>query len=191
MYTIRNNVKNELIIKNSKFITLLIKINSIEEVEKYLNQAKIDYPKATHYVYAYILNNIKKASDDKEPSNTAGAPILNVLEKEQINKVLVIVIRYFGGIKLGAGGLLRAYTKSITEPLKNTELIELLPGKRIVIEANYEDEKQLDYMLKNSQILSQEFSEKIKYDVLIKNTDLDVLSKYKYTVISDELIEEN
>ena len=190
MYTIKNNIKNELIIKNSKFITLLIKINDIEEINKYLEKAKIDYPKATHYVYAYILGDIKKASDDKEPSNTAGAPILNVLEKENINKVLVIVIRYFGGIKLGAGGLLRAYTKSVTEPLNNVELIKLIPGKKIEIEIDYENEKHINYILRNSIIINQEFNEKIKYTVLIKDNELDNISKYSYKIISNELIEE-
>ncbi len=190
MKTIKNNIKNELIIKNSKFITLLIKINNIDEVDKFLEQAKNDYPKATHYVYAYILGNLKKSSDDNEPSNTAGAPILNVLEKEQLNKVLVIVIRYFGGIKLGAGGLVRAYTKSITEPLKNVELINLVSGKRIEIEIDYNEEKQLNYLLKDSIIINQVFNEKIKYEVLVKNTDLANLSKYKYITISDESIEE-
>lgn len=190
MYTIKNNITNELIIKNSKFITLLIKINDISEINKHLEEVRINYPKATHYVYAYILGNIKKASDDKEPSNTAGAPILNVLEKEQINKVLVIVVRYFGGIKLGAGGLLRAYTKSITEPLKNVELASLVPGKRIELETDYENEKQINYLLRNSIIINQEFNEKIKYTILIKDSELDTISKFKFKVIRDELIEE-
>ena len=190
MNTIKNNVEHELVIKNSKFITLLIKINNIDDVDRYLEEAKKKYPKATHYVYAYILGNIKKSSDDKEPSNTAGAPILNVLEQTNLNKVLAIVIRYFGGIKLGAGGLLRAYTKSITEPLKNVDLINLAPGKKIEFEIDYSEEKQLNYLLKNSIILNQEFNEKIKYEILIKDNDLDNLSKYSYKIISNELIEE-
>ena len=190
MNTINKTIENELIIKNSKFITLLIKINSINDVDKYLEQAKKDYPKATHYVYAYILGDLKKASDDNEPSNTAGTPILNVLEKENLNNVLAIVVRYFGGIKLGAGGLVRAYTKSITETLKNVELIKLVMGRKIEIETDYSNQKQLDYLLRNSLIINQDFQEKIKYIVLVKNSDLNLLEKYSYKILSDELIEE-
>ena len=190
MNTINKTIENELIIKNSKFITLLIKINSINDVDKYLEQTKKDYPKATHYVYAYILGDLKKASDDNEPSNTAGTPILNVLEKENLNNVLAIVVRYFGGIKLGAGGLVRAYTKSITETLKNVELIKLVMGRKIEIETDYSNQKQLDYLLRNSLIINQDFQEKIKYIVLVKNSDLNLLEKYSYKILSDELIEE-
>lgn len=190
MNTIKNNIKHELIIKNSKFITLLFKIDSIDEVDKYLEQAKINYPKATHYVYAYILGDLKKSSDDKEPSNTAGVPILNVLCRSNLNKVLAIVIRYFGGIKLGAGGLVRAYTKSITEPLKDNQLVKLIKGKRIILEIDYNLEKQMNYLLKSSIIVNQEFKEKIRYDLLITDDDLNNLSKYDYKVIKDELIEE-
>lgn len=190
MNTIKNNIENELIIKNSKFITLLIKIESIDEVKKYLEEAKIKYPKATHYVYAYILGDIKRYSDDNEPSNTAGAPILNVLEQSNLNKVLAIVIRYFGGIKLGAGGLIRAYTKSITEPLKSVSLISLVPAKKIEIEADYTNEKQLNYILRDSIIIEKSFDQKIKYIVLVKNTDIENLSVYNYKIIGDEFIEE-
>lgn len=190
MNTIKNNIENELIIKNSKFITLLIKINSIDEIKNHLENAKIKFPKATHYVYAYILGDIKKSSDDNEPSNTAGAPVLNVLEQSNLNNVLAIVIRYFGGIKLGAGGLIRAYTKSITEPLKNVELISLVPASKIEIETDYTNEKHLNYLLRNSIIIKQEFNEKIKYTVLIKNTDIDSIAMYTYKVIEKTLIEE-
>ena len=119
MYTISHNIKKEFVIKNSRFITVLIKINDQEEIKKHLEHIKKEYPRATHYCYAYKLGNtIKKASDDKEPSGTAGIPMLNVLEKEDITNILAVTIRYFGGIKLGAGGLIRAYSKSVKETLK-------------------------------------------------------------------------
>lgn len=190
MKTISNNVINELIIKNSKFITIINKLNSIDDVDKILNDIKIKYPKATHYVYAYIYNDIKKAYDDKEPSNTAGAPILNVLENNDLNKVIVVVVRYFGGIKLGAGGLLRAYTKSATNVLDKTNLLNLEKGYKIKITTDYSNQKQLDYILKDSIIINQKFDEKIEYEVLIKENDLDKLALYNYEVLSDEFIEE-
>lgn len=191
MITIKNNSINEIIIKNSRFITLLYKINSIDEITKYLDEAKKLYPKATHYCYAYILNEYKRSSDDGEPGGTAGLPILNVLEKENINKVLVIVVRYFGGIKLGAGGLVRAYSKSVKEAITNSEIISLIPGKLIEIIFDYPQQKQLDYLLKESIIIKQEFNEQITYHVLISNDNLDKLNNYNYIVLNDEYIEKD
>ena len=191
MLTIKNNINNELIIKNSRFITLLYKINTLEEVEMYLNDSKNLYQKATHYCYAYILNNYKKSNDDGEPSGTAGLPILNVLEKENINKVLVIVIRYFGGIKLGAGGLVRAYSKSVKEALNKSLLISLIPGKKIEITFDYSNQKQIDYLLKDSIILNQNFQEQITYQVLIDNENIHKLENYHYQILNDEYIEKD
>ena len=92
MKTIKDNIKNELVIKNSKFITLLLKIDS-SNIKDILEEIKKEYPKATHYCYAYIYNEIKHSSDDNEPTGTAGLPMLNVLEHENLNKILCIVIR--------------------------------------------------------------------------------------------------
>ena len=191
MITIKDNTINEIIIKNSRFITLLYKINSIDDINKYLEESKKRFPKATHYCYAYILNDYKKASDDGEPSGTAGMPILNVLEKENINKVLAIVIRYFGGIKLGAGGLVRAYSKNVKEAINNSKLSFLIPGKLIQLTFDYSKQKQLDYLLKDNTIIKQNFDEQITYQVLINNNDLDKLSCYNYEVLSDEYIEKD
>ena len=139
MYTIANNVKYELIIKNSKFITCLIKINNELEVKEILTNIKKEYPDATHYCYGYILENIKKADDDNEPSSTAGIPILKVLEANNLTNTLAIVIRYFGGIKLGANGLIRAYTKSVANAVKETTLKELIAGLNIDITFDYDE----------------------------------------------------
>ena len=191
MITIKDNTINEIIIKNSRFITLLYKINSIDDINKYLEESKKRFSKATHYCYAYILNDYKKASDDGEPGGTAGMPILNVLEKENINKVLAIVISYFGGIKLGAGGLVRAYSKNVKEAINNSKLSFLIPGKLIQLTFDYSKQKQLDYLLKDNTIIKQNFDEQITYQVLINNNDLDKLSCYNYEVLSDEYIEKD
>ena len=115
MYIIKNNIDDEQIIKNSRFITRLVKITKKDEVEDILNNVKKEYPKATHYCYAYIVNDYKKASDDGEPGGTAGMPIYTVLERKKLNNTLIVVIRYFGGIKLGAGGLFRAYMETASK----------------------------------------------------------------------------
>ena len=92
MKTIGENVSNEIVIKNSRFIALFYKISSVD-IEKFLDEVKELYPKATHYCYAYIYNDIKRFSDDGEPGGTAGMPILNVLEKEELNNTLCVVVR--------------------------------------------------------------------------------------------------
>ena len=115
----------EYLEKKSRFIGILIHIENADMVNDYLEQYKEKYPGANHYVYAYIINkNKQKASDDGEPSRTAGYPVLDVLKKNHLNDCLAIVIRYFGGIKLGAGGLIRAYSKSISEAIKKATFIQ-------------------------------------------------------------------
>ena len=144
MYIIRNNIDDEQIIRNSRFITRLVKITKKDEVEDILNNVKKEYPKATHYCYAYIVNDYKKASDDGEPGGTAGMPILNVLEKEDMTSVIAIVVRYFGGIKLGAGGLVRAYSSSVRDTLKKADKILLIEGVQIKITIPYDRQNELN-----------------------------------------------
>ena len=105
-------------IKKSKFIGLLYELDSIEEVDIILEEIKKEHKKARHYTYAYKFNSMAKKTDDKEPSGTCGTPILNVLERNNLNNHLLVVIRYFGGTKLGAGPLLRSYSKAANEVIK-------------------------------------------------------------------------
>ncbi len=177
MFTIKNKNENIEIIKNSKFISLIYNINNKDDIEKHLKEVKKQYPKATHYCYAYILDEDKKSSDDKEPSGTAGYPILHVLEENNLNHVLCIVIRYFGGIKLGAGGLVRAYTKSASNNIKNSILKELKIGNLIEINFLYEISKDIDYILKDSIILEKIYNDKIKYKVIVNNEKLKILKE--------------
>ena len=132
MKTIKENISNEIVIKNSRFIALVYRLNN-NDITDILKEIKETYPKATHYCYGYSYNEYKKYSDDGEPSGTAGAPIMNVIEKENLNNILIVIVRYFGGIKLGAGGLVRAYTKASTEALKQAEFLELDKGYKILI----------------------------------------------------------
>ena len=112
--------QNLIEIKKSKFIAYLFSVECQQDIEKAINTLKIEHKKARHICYAYILKspNLEKCFDDGEPSGTAGKPILSVLQKKNKSNKLICVVRYFGGIKLGAGGLLRAYNKSASEVLK-------------------------------------------------------------------------
>ncbi len=192
MKTINKNCENEIIIKNSRFITFLIKIKTVEQVALELKTIKNSYPKATHYCYAYKLGlNIAKADDDKEPSGTAGVPMLNVLNKEDISNVLAVTVRYFGGVKLGAGGLIRAYSRTIREALAKVSLVELVKGYYVEIECSYEEVNSLDRLLKQEKIVSKDYLYKIIYRVLIAKDDISLLQNYAYKILEDVLIERN
>lgn len=178
MKTIKENITNEIIIKNSRFITYIYKLNS-NNINNYLEEIKKLHPKATHYTYAYIYNNEGYSYDDNEPTGTAGRPMLNVIEKEELNNILVITIRYFGGIKLGAGGLVRAYTKSVTETLKNANYIYLEEGYKIRISFDYSEEKQITYILGENNIIEKNFNDKITYIANISKENINKLKEYE------------
>ena len=111
-------ITNEIEIKKSRFITYLYELDDEAKVNDIIKSIKDEHEKARHVVYVYKINNTGKINDDGEPKGTAGMPIFNVLEKNDLNNVLIVVVRYFGGIKLGAGGLFRAYSNSASEIVK-------------------------------------------------------------------------
>lgn len=186
MNTIKETIENTLIIKNSRFITIIYNINDINDIDKYLKLVKDKYKDAAHYCYAYILPNNIKCSDDGEPSCTAGKPILDVLTKHNLNFVLAIVVRYFGGIKLGAGGLIRAYSKCISTCLNNTKLTKLTLGKNIDIYFTYKDINDIDLLLTNCHINNKNYQDMISYNVNIPNDLLPILeNKYQVKVNND------
>ena len=152
MKSIQKEITSEIIINKSKFITILTNINDIDKVKEKLEEIKKQYKDATHYCYAYIINNHEKCSDNGEPSGTAGMPILNVLKQNDLTNILCVVIRYFGGIKLGAGGLIRAYSTSASAALNKAIITNLVNGYNITIEFSYDNLKQIDYLLKNIDI---------------------------------------
>ena len=111
--------RTEETIKKSRFIGLLYHVENVEEVEKVLADLALEHKKARHMPYAYKIGPLAKKTDDKEPSGTAGMPIWNVIERNNLDCVLLVVVRYFGGVKLGSGPLLRAYAGSANRVLKN------------------------------------------------------------------------
>lgn len=121
MKSIRSNLYQPLEIKRSIFHAYCYKVDSIDMVHAYLDDLKLMHPDANHHCYAYILDNqnVQKYEDDGEPSNTAGLPIIEALKRHDLTDVLCVVVRYFGGIKLGGGGLIRAYAKSTSKVLEH------------------------------------------------------------------------
>lgn len=193
MYSIKEKEVTLTEINKSKFYGIIIPINNTEEIPNILNNIKNEYKDATHYCYAYILDNIKRFNDDGEPGGTAGMPILNVLENNNLNHLLAVVVRYFGGIKLGAGGLVRAYTNSITNTLDKCKIIELIEGQLIKIEFSYDNIKQIDYLLKDYEIIEKEYNNNIMYKINIPiNSNIkQLLTKYinTYEIIRNIYIE--
>lgn len=176
MQSIKENVVNELVIKKSRFITFLYRVDCIEDVNRYLSDLNIKYKDSTHICYAYIIDNVKRFSDNGEPGGTAGMPILGVLESKSLNHVLCCVVRYFGGIKLGANGLVRAYSSSCSSSISCTSIVTLIPGLLCSFSFDYDDTKVIDNLLINSIIINKAYDNKVSYEFKI---DCSYLEKIK------------
>ena len=141
--TIKENVIAEITEKKSKFIANLIKVENKQDAEEKINKIKKTYHDARHNCVAYriIEENkiIEKSSDDGEPSGTAGGPMLNILQKNNLCNILVIVTRYFGGILLGTGGLVRAYSETTKKAIENAQKIEMILGTEMEAKVEYSE----------------------------------------------------
>ena len=187
MFTVKN-VENITIINKSKFITNMFSVDNLDEINYYLDIIKNKYKDATHHCYAYILDNTKRFNDDNEPSGTAGMPILDCLEKNNLNHVLCIVTRYFGGIKLGAGGLVRAYSNSTSSAIKNTTIMELIRGYQVLIKFNYNKIDEIDKILENYEIIEKNFDNEVSYIANIDKSTKEKLENITELEIKKEII---
>lgn len=187
MKTINESVTNELIIKNSKFITIVEPLNNIEDFDDIMTNIKSKYKNATHYCYAYIIGDKKHSSDDGEPSGTAGSPILNVLEKNKLTNILCVIVRYFGGIKLGAGGLIRAYGKSTANALKISDIKTLINVYKIKFTFKYENIKEIEAIINKALVLSKDYSDLVTYEIIIKKEQKEMIDKLK--LLADNILE--
>lgn len=187
MFTIKN-IENTIIINKSKFITNLFSVDNLDEINNYLDKIRNKYKDATHHCYAYILDNTKRFNDDNEPSGTAGMPILDCLEKNNLNHVLCIVTRYFGGIKLGAGGLVRAYSNSVSSALSNTLKLELINGFQVLIKFEYNKIDEIDKMLEKYEIIQKNFDNEVTYIVNVDKNTKEKLENIVDLEIKKEII---
>lgn len=187
MFTIKNN-ESTIIINKSKFITNIFSIDNLDEINTHLDEIKNKYKDATHHCYAYILDTTKRFNDDNEPSGTAGMPILDCLEKNNLNHVLCIVTRYFGGIKLGAGGLVRAYSNSVSNALSNTEKLELVNGYQVIIKFSYNKTDEINRLLDGYEIINKNFNNDVEYIVNIDDQIKEKLENICEIEIKKEII---
>lgn len=193
---IKNNMKEIIkeieylyVEKKSEFIVNLKKINSKEEANKIIKEISEKYQDANHNVYAYrvIENGLEniKYSDDGEPLNTAGKPVFEIINKLDIVNVLIIVSRYFGGIKLGAGGLIRAYAKSAKLAIDEVGLKDYINKKNILIEVEYTNSPSIEYFLisNNVEILEKSYTDKVYFKISIEEEKLNILKDKNIVII--------
>ena len=176
MRIIDKEVINEIIIEKSRFITYLKRIDNIDEANEYLALIKKKHYDATHHCFAIILDDVRRSNDNGEPSGTAGAPILDSLVKNDLNNVICIVVRYFGGIKLGAGGLVRAYSTSASEAIKKASSLVKKEFKRYELIIDYQTYNNIIYLIK-SDIIKNDFTHNIT--LIVDFDDLKKLDKIK------------
>lgn len=179
MKYVQNEFENCYEEKKSKFIAFFMPYDKFDEVMKNLKE---EHPKARHFVYAYRYLNefdqiVENCSDDGEPRGTSGKPSLAVLSGAQIINSAVIIVRYFGGVKLGTGGLVRAYSSSVNEVMNISELFEYKKLESAKLICDYSELSKLEYLLKqeNITIVSKDFIDKIIVNIELSKNELDDL----------------
>lgn len=184
--TIGKTGQHELIIKKSKFICSLARTETVEEAQEFIEQVSKKYHDATHNTYAYTLglnDNQVKASDNGEPSGTAGIPELKALQLMKLKNVTAVVTRYFGGIKLGAGGLIRAYSNSVTEAAQNIGVVKCVMQQLIQFSIPYNRIDEINNYLEENRIsiASQEYTTNVTIQIYL---DLDQIQKVEDSLIN-------
>lgn len=170
--------EGEIIEKKSRFIATLTPISSEEEALLFIEKTKKKYWDARHNCTAFTLGDrhqLTRCSDDGEPAGTAGRPMLDVLLKEDIHDVAVVVTRYFGGTLLGTGGLVRAYSSAVQEGLRNAVVLSKRSGLRLQIETDYTGLGKIQYLMGQHQIptLSSSYTDTVALEVLVPTEDFD------------------
>ncbi len=197
---LEKEIKAEIVEKKSRFIANIFYIETVEEAEEKIKKIKKQYFDARHNCFAYSVFSkeqiINRFSDDGEPSGTAGAPMLNILTSKELTNILVVVTRYFGGILLGTGGLVRAYTGATQEGLEKANIINKELGIEAKFEINYQDLEKLKYYFKQNsiEITKFEYSENVEIWANMTNDKYqEIISKrneLNFKIISNNIIGE-
>lgn len=192
-YTVNSFGSNEITIQKSRFIGYVKRVETEQEAHAFISEIKKKHYDATHNCSAYLIgeqDEIQKANDDGEPSGTAGVPMLEVLKKQQLKNTAVVVTRYFGGVKLGAGGLIRAYGTTTSEAIKSTGVVkrELMQGFSITIE--YPLLGTLENEIRNSNYLIDKINylEKVELIVYVHIKNINTFLEWIINLTSDQAI---
>lgn len=194
--TLLNSNQDEIIIDKSKFIGYAAPISSEEEALNFIKEIKAKHWDATHNVHGYVVgyqNEIQRYSDDGEPSGTAGIPVLEVIKKENLRNVVVVVTRYFGGIKLGAGGLVRAYTKGAKLGLDAGKIITRRKYQLVNIQVEYTllGKIQNELLQRNYYIKDMVYDAQVHFLVFVKSLEVEQFKEWIIDLTNDrsEIIE--
>jgi uncharacterized YigZ family protein len=179
--SINKDIVHEIIIEKSRFICHLFSVDSATSAQKIIDEIKTEHNKASHNCYAYIIgagSEQQKCSDDGEPGGTAGIPMLNILRYEGLSNILAIVTRYFGGIKLGTGGLSRAYAGSVKEALAQSTITTKYEKALISLTTDYATNEQIKYILSqhNASVNSINYGEEIVISFYIAENQVEILN---------------
>lgn len=180
--TIENSYFTEWEISKSRFLTYLKHVENEKDAQEFINSIKKKHFDARHNCSAYIIgerSEIQKSSDDGEPSGTAGSPMLEVLKKNELSDIVVVVTRYFGGIKLGAGGLIRAYGKSVTLGLEVSQIVKKSIFNCYQLEINYDLLGMLENYIHQNEIRIQDkaYTDKVIFTILLPQNITDATLK--------------
>lgn len=180
--TILKTAQAEIIEKKSKFIGTVMPIETQAEAEQFINSIKKKYYDATHNVFAYQIgqkNELQRSSDDGEPSGTAGKPILDILQNEDIKNAVVVVTRYFGGTLLGTGGLVRAYSKCAKDALIASQIVEKILYQEFEVSVNYNLSGKVQFEILNQNYIIKDtfYTDKVAFIILVEIKDKDKFQK--------------
>lgn len=188
MYRIKEDHEEQMEIKKCRFITYLHRTESEADAKAFLTAIRRLHPDATHHCYAFIIgehNEIKRSNDDGEPAGTAGVPMLECLDRNHMQDIIAITVRYFGGIKLGAGGLIRAYSKSVSHALSTAQITKKQWMEKYEIRFSYDLIGRIDYYFREHclEILDKAYDEEVCYTYLCdhdNSADFQELSNGKF-----------
>ncbi|WP_214847396.1 YigZ family protein [Exiguobacterium sp. s193] len=192
-YTVKENGFHEIIIQKSRFITYLARVTSEQEAQSFITTIKKQHSDANHNCSAYVIgeqNDIQKANDDGEPSGTAGVPMLEVLKKRDLRNTAVVVTRYFGGIKLGGGGLIRAYGSSVSEALNAIGVVERVSHDVIEVTVDYTWLGKLENELRATvHIIDQiHYLDNVQIDVLVNSNDVTSFTNWMTNLTNGQAV---
>lgn len=174
MYRIQTRVIDDFVINKSEFITYLERVESEDDAKAFIEEIKKMHPKATHHCQAFIIDeNIQRSNDDGEPSGTAGIPMLEILRKKDMELIAAVVVRYYGGVQLGAGGLIRAYSRGVNDALDVADIYQVLNMMKFSVTVDYQYADSLEHLLSDLTILSKDYEMKVTFTFLNKDNSLN------------------
>lgn len=190
--TIKENGSHEITIKKSRFIASLARTQTTDEANSFIQKISKKYHDATHNTYAYTIglnDDQVKASDNGEPSGTAGIPELKALQLMNLKNVTVVVTRYFGGIKLGAGGLIRAYSNSVTKAVEAIGVVKRVLQQELIFNIPYNRFDEIDHYLKENQIFiaNTDYGVDIKISVFLDEKDITGFKEAMLNLLSGKV----